>query len=100
MLYKFFLEFSYPDLPLDRLWRQDYPALDPEFDWEDWDSIKEASRNPKHQQIHFNLIRRTYLTPRKLETDRLSLVLLLYSKVSRNLLTYDVGLSSSNTVLV
>lgn len=67
LFYKFILESSYPELPLDRLWRQDYPALDPEFDWEDvWDSIKEASRNPNHQQIHFNFIHRTYLTPRKL----------------------------------
>ena len=31
-LYKFVLESSYPALLLDRLWRRDYPALDPEFD--------------------------------------------------------------------
>lgn len=67
LFYKFILESSYTALPLDRLWRLDYPALDPEFDSEDvWESIKGASRNPKHQQIHFNCIHRTYLTPRKL----------------------------------
>lgn len=66
-LYRFILQSSYSALVVDRLWRQDYPALDPEFDWDDvWENIQVASRNPNHQQIHFNFIHRTYLTPRKL----------------------------------
>lgn len=67
MLYKFILESSYPDLPLDRLSGQDCPTLNPEFDLQViWDSIKEASHNPNYQQIHFNFIHRAYLTPCKL----------------------------------
>lgn len=31
-----------------------------------WANIREASRNPDHQQIHFNYVHRTYLTPCKL----------------------------------
>ena len=35
------------------------------LDWEKiWSSIVFASKNPDHQQIHFNYIHRTYLTPR------------------------------------
>lgn len=69
ILYNFILEASYlyAKLPLDRLRRRDCPSLDPEFTWEDvWVNIKEASHNPDHQQIHFNFVHRTYLTPRKL----------------------------------
>ena len=66
-LYTFFLESSYVDLSLGRVWRSDCPDLDPDFDWREvWLNIKEASRNPDHQQIHFNYAHRTYLTPRKL----------------------------------
>lgn len=66
-LYKFILEFSNAELPLDSVWRLDCPNLDTKFEWEDvWVNIKEASRNPNHQLIHFNFIHRTYLTPRKL----------------------------------
>ncbi len=66
-LYKHILKSSCPDLTLNSIWKKDYPALDPEFDWKAvWVSIKEASRNPDHQQIHFNFIHRTNLTPGKL----------------------------------
>ena len=51
-LYTFFLESSYVDLSLGRVWRSDCPDLDPDFDWREvWLNIKEASRNPDHQQI-------------------------------------------------
>lgn len=54
-LYRIFLEASYQDLPLDRVWRLDCPDLDLDFDWGDvWLNIKEASHNPNHQQIHYN----------------------------------------------
>ena len=33
-LNSFFLESSYSDLVLDRLWRSDHPDLDPDFDWD------------------------------------------------------------------
>ena len=71
-LYSFFLTSSYSDLPLDRLWRSDHPSLDADFDWEQvWTNIREASRNPNHQQIHFNYVHRAYLTPRRLYTVKL-----------------------------
>lgn len=71
-LYNFFLEASYDNLQLDRVWRRDCPVLDTDFSWEGvWSSIKEASRNPDHQQIHFNYVHRTYLTPRKLHCMKL-----------------------------
>ena len=66
-LYLYMLEASYKLLPVDRVWRGDVPGLDQDFDWEKvWANIKLASRNPDHQQIHHNFVRRTYLTPRKL----------------------------------
>lgn len=65
-LYLFILVSSCLHLPLDRLWRKDYPALHPGFDWGVvWDSVKQASHNSNHQKIHFNFIHRSYLTPRK-----------------------------------
>lgn len=52
-LYKYMVDFSYLDLPLDMMWRKDYLALYPEFDWEDvWVCIKEASLTSDHQQIY------------------------------------------------
>ena len=48
------------------MWRRDVPDLEPTFDWEVWISVGLASRNPDHQQIHYNYIHRVYLTPRKL----------------------------------
>lgn len=71
-LYSFFSKPSYSDLPLDRLWRSVHPGLDPDFEWEQvWSNVREASRNPNHQQIHFNYVHRTYLTPRTLHAMKL-----------------------------
>jgi len=67
ILHNFKLEAFYDKPPLDRLWGRDCPSLYPDFNWKDvWVNIKEASRNPDHQQIHFNFVHRAYLTPRKL----------------------------------
>lgn len=52
----YMLEFSYPHLPLDRVWRKHHLGLDAEFDV--WVSIGEASHDPDHRQIQ--------LTPLKL----------------------------------
>ena len=54
-------------LPVERVWERDCPELDEEFDWHDvWSDISQVSRNPDHQQIHYNFIHRTYLTPVRL----------------------------------
>lgn len=87
VLYYFFLEACYLELPLDRIWRSDCPSLASDFIWSQvWMQIKEASQNPDHQQIHFNYIHRTYLTPRKLHCR------LMLPEGSWYLFTYDVGL--------
>ena len=89
-LYRFFLEASYTELPLDRIWRYDCPNLDSDFDWSQvWANIREASRNPDRQQIHFNYVHRAYLTPRKL----------VFYEGLWHFFAYDVELSSSLTVL-
>ena len=55
-----------------QLYFTDCPNLDSDFDWSQvWTNIREASRNPDHQQIHFNYVHRTYLTPRKLHCMKL-----------------------------
>lgn len=62
-----FLQKHPVSLPIKRIWSRDCPDLAQNFDWDAvWSSIKEASRNPDHQQIHFNFLHRTYLTPIKL----------------------------------
>jgi len=67
VLYNSFLKSTYKPLPLDRVWRADMADSENEFNWETiWSNIKLSSRNPNHQQIHFNFVHRTYLTPRKL----------------------------------
>lgn len=66
-LYRYLLEKLYVTLPVDVSWRSDIPDLDPDFSWDSvWDTVKQSSRNPDHQQIHLNFIYRTYMTPRKL----------------------------------
>lgn len=66
-LYVFLLQHSYKPLALDTLWRSDIPDLKPTFDWDKvWVNLGLASRNPDHQQIHYNYIHRIYTTPRKL----------------------------------
>ena len=66
-LYRYFLEKSYCTLPVNASWRADIPDLDPDFSWDGvWETVKQSSRNPDHQQIHLNFIHRTYMTPRKL----------------------------------
>ena len=66
-LYNFLLDFDYGPLPVNTVWRNDIPNLDPDFSWDTvWSNIRESSRNPDHQQIHLNFVHRTYLTPRRL----------------------------------
>lgn len=65
-LYRYFLEKSYVTLPINAFWRADIPDLAPNFNWDGvWDTVKQSSRNPDHQQINLNFIHRTYMTPRK-----------------------------------
>lgn len=67
-LYALFQDASYTFLPIIHVWSQElkhYINNDP-VDWDNvWASIVFASKNPEHQQIHFNCIHRTYLTPQK-----------------------------------
>jgi hypothetical protein len=66
-LYNFFLEKVQHPLTIDSAWRADIQDLSPSFNWDSvWVMVMHASRNPDHQQIHFNFIHRTYMTPRKL----------------------------------
>lgn len=66
-LYWFLLQHSYRPLALDAIWRRDVSDLKPAFDWgKVWINVHLASRNPDHQQIHYNFVHRVYLTPRKL----------------------------------
>ncbi|KAI2659993.1 LINE-1 retrotransposable element ORF2 protein [Labeo rohita] len=66
-LYGFFLDKVFPPLALDASWRTDIPNLSPDFEWDHvWSMVSQASKNPDHQQIHFNFIHRTYMTPRRL----------------------------------
>lgn len=67
-LYTLFQTTSYKALPIIHVWTEDLKHYIGEvpLDWEKiWSSIVIASKNPDHQQIHFNYIHRTYLTPRK-----------------------------------
>lgn len=65
-IYSHILQKSYCPLGLDTVWRADIPDLDLEFDWNAvWANILLSSRNPDHQQIHLNVVHRTYLTPRR-----------------------------------
>ena len=70
VLHHFFLDASYYELPLDRIWRYDCPNLGSDFDWSQvWANIRQTSCNPDHQQIHYiNYVHRTYLTPLKLHS--------------------------------
>lgn len=67
-IYSLFRDTSYKTLPITRVWLSElehYIGGD-SLDWDKiWSSIIFASKNPDHQQIHFNYIHRTYLTPRR-----------------------------------
>ena len=66
-LYQFLVIPDRFSLPVERVWEKDCPELDEEFDWHDvWSDISQVSRNPDHQQIHYNFMHRTYLTPVRL----------------------------------
>ena len=66
-LYHFLQVTGLEPLTVEKVWRRDCPDLAQDFEWDAvWSSIPEASRNPDHQQIHFNFLHRTYLTPVKL----------------------------------
>ena len=66
-LYHFLQVTDLVSLPVERVWRRDGPDRAQDFDWDAmWSSIHEASHNPDHQQIHFNFLHRTNLTPVKL----------------------------------
>lgn len=67
-IYSLFRDASYNSLPITRVWSGDleHYAGGDSLDWDEiWSSVIFASKNPDHQQIHFNYLHRTYLTPRK-----------------------------------
>ena len=70
-IYKFITKSSYKPLSLIRLWKTDInTSQDP--DWcVVWSNISLSSRNPDHQMIHYRLIHRFYLTPRRLQQMKL-----------------------------
>lgn len=55
-LYQFLVIPRRFGLPIERIWERDCPNLSDEFDWHGvWSNIPEVSRNPDHQQIHYNI---------------------------------------------
>lgn len=71
-LYLFPGKKIYPPLTTDSSWLADIPELSPSFDCDEvWVMVLHAARNPDHQQIHLNLIHRTYMTPRELHSMKL-----------------------------
>lgn len=66
-LYNILLHHSYKPLALDTVWKADFGDLSPDLEWSKvWEGINMSSRNPDHQQIHYNFIHRLYLTPKRL----------------------------------
>lgn len=61
------LNCFYKPLALDSVWKADFGDLSPDLEWSRvWEGINMSSRNPDHQQIHYNFIHRLYLTPKRL----------------------------------
>lgn len=67
-IYSLIRDASYKTLSILHVWSsdlEDYIGGD-SLDWEKiFSSTVFASKNPDHQEIHFNYIHRTYLTPRR-----------------------------------
>uniref|UniRef100_A0A8C6NVZ4 Reverse transcriptase domain-containing protein n=1 Tax=Nothobranchius furzeri TaxID=105023 RepID=A0A8C6NVZ4_NOTFU len=71
-LYKVLLHSLYRPLALESLWKADFSDLNPDLDWcRLWENVGLSSRNPDHQQIHYNFIHRLYLTPKKLHAMKI-----------------------------
>lgn len=65
-LYKRLVESSCKPLAIHQIWERDLDFSDGVIDWmRVWDNLEATSKNPNHRLIHFNLIHRLYLTPRK-----------------------------------
>jgi len=70
-VYKFITTASCKPLSLIRLWKTDI-NISEDPDWGAvWSNISLSSRNPDHQMIHYRLIHRFYLTPRRLQQMKL-----------------------------
>ena len=93
-LYQFLVIPDRFSLPVERVWEKDCPELDEEFDWHDvWSDISQVSRNPDHQQIHYNFIHRTYLTPARLHHMK------FVNEGAGHISSYDMGLPSCQVIL-
>ena len=65
-LYSFLLEPSGGPLTVHQVWARDLDLSNNEICWPTvWDNLDETSKNLNHKLIHFKLIHRIYLTPRK-----------------------------------
>jgi len=69
-LYLLFLEASYKRLPVVDIWLWDIYGTDSvvriEIYWDSiWANLKHVSKNPNHQLVHFKMIHRMFLSPRK-----------------------------------
>lgn len=70
LLYMLFLEASHKKLPIEDIWYRDINGAGSEdsnnIGWDSiWANLKHVYKNPNHQLIHFKMIHRMYLTPRK-----------------------------------
>ena len=60
------MQVSVGELPIVKKWERELSPEGNVINWETvWDNISHCSKNPNHQQIHFNICHRTYWTPQK-----------------------------------
>ena len=65
-IYAKLMQVSVGELPILKKWVRELSSEGNVINWETvWDNISHCSKNPNHQQIHFNICHRTYWTPQK-----------------------------------
>lgn len=69
--YKFLVQSSHKTLPVEQLWKTELRDYS-DWDWNYiWSNLSLSSRNPNHQMIHYKIIHRAYLYPRRLHQMKL-----------------------------
>lgn len=65
-IYKMLQEAAHTSMGITTVWNVDLSYYQLQINWKRvWDNISIASRNLNHQLLHFKIIHRFYLTPRK-----------------------------------
>lgn len=87
-LYQFLVVPRYFGIPVESIWKQNWPDLSDEFDWHGvWCNITEVSHNRDHQQFYDDFIYKKYLTH---ENNEQSFLHPLPNTSSRCLPSYDL----------